>query len=75
MCYLFSELLDFRVVCAVEMGVRDYCDCGCGYFHHLVCNVRKLVQVHGLVSRGQDHPNVGREPLEEELAEKGVGIS
>ena len=52
-------------------GLRDSSNGRCCYFDDLVCHVRKLGEVGGIVCRGED---VRWETLEEELLQKGVVV-
>ena len=63
-------MFDFRgIVCVRDGGDGGDCD-----FHDFATHVGQLVEVHGQVGGGQNHLNVGRESLEEELSEKGVAV-
>ena len=56
------------------MSVRDGRNSGCGYLHNFVGHVSELVEVHGSISGGENHPDVGREALQEQFTKEGVGV-
>ena len=55
-------------------SARQCRDSGWGHVHDFVCHISKLVDVRGGISRGEDDPDVGGEPLEKEFTNEGVGI-
>ena len=69
-CDFLTELFDFR---GVSVSVRDGGDSGCGYLHNFVGHVNKSVKVHGGINGGENHPDVGREVLQEQFMKEGVG--
>ena len=64
-------MFDFQ---SVGAGVSDSGNSRCGYLHNFVSHVSKFVEAHGGISRGENHPNVGREALQKKFAEKGVVV-
>ena len=57
------------------MSVRDGGNSGCGYLHNFVSHVSESVEVHGGISGGENHPDIGREALQEQFTQEGVGVS
>ena len=68
--YLVWRALRWQVRDATRSARRV--NSGSGY---LIGYVSKFVEVHGGISGGEDHSNIGREALQEQFMEEGSGIS